>query len=437
MNSRALKAQAAALQEYDELQRFVERLRGVQRSSDAAGGGSAGALGSGGDFVRMEWARDGGAHGGGARFQFQPAAGDAAAAAAFCQASVNVSHVHYDDVPTARIDSATALSVIVHPASPRAPSIHFHVSFMEPRGASGGYWRIIADLNPAIADPGQVAAFEAALRAVVPPALLADARRFGDDYFYIPALERHRGAVHLFVAKLADSDHDGGTGGGGGAGDAGRALALALRLGERVIDTYAGIAGGATLQHPRAALPAAGAECRSQLEYHTLYFFQVLTLDRGTTHGLLAHADNDVGTLGSLPPRVDGALLARWAARLPAGSPQRLLLRRLIAALPRGDEGVSDVTAETRQALAGVVRAYYREDMSRARLQAKMDMAWWGARPRDGWVLPLPEERESEAGAGAQPKPSKVRQASTMAILEELARRSKQQQEEEVVAAKK
>ena len=33
---------------------------------------------------------------------------------------------------------------------------------------------------------------------------------------------------------------------------------------------------------------------------HSL-FFQVLTLDRGTTHGLLAHGDNDVGTLGSLP----------------------------------------------------------------------------------------------------------------------------------------
>ena len=36
----------------------------------------------------------------------------------------------------------------------------------------------------------------------------------------------------------------------------------------------------------------------------------------GTTHGLLAHSDNDVGTLGSLPMRADTNLLESWCEEL-------------------------------------------------------------------------------------------------------------------------
>ena len=46
------------------------------------------------------------------------------------------------------------------------------------------------------------------------------------------------------------------------------------------------------------------------------YLFQVLTLDRGTTHGLLAHSENDVGTLGSLPTVVDRQLLQSWMEKV-------------------------------------------------------------------------------------------------------------------------
>merc|ERR1712146_558966 len=100
----------------------------------------------------------------------------------------------------------------------------------------------------------------------------------------------------------------------------------------------------------------------------------------GTTHGLLAHRDNDVGTLGSLPARVDGKLLASWVERLDADSPQRLLLRRILDVLPEKDAGVSAVDDGVRQALADVVRKYYQEDRSRTQLQAKLDLAWWGQR---------------------------------------------------------
>ena len=220
-----------------------------------------------------------GLHGGGIRYQ--TVAADSPGL--FNRASVNVSAVHYEDKPKYPVDSATALSVILHPTSPRAPSMHFHISYMEPRGRPP-YWRMIADLNPSIVNHADIAEFEAAVRGVpgLSPALCGDAEAFGDAYFWIPALERHRGAYHLFIAKLEPEELD-----------PSAALRLAEALATTAIDTYANIVSRATATHPPAA---ASAEDRArQLDYHTLYLYQVLTLDRGTTHGILAHDQNDVG----------------------------------------------------------------------------------------------------------------------------------------------
>ena len=159
------------------------------------------------------------------------------------------------------IDSATALSVIIHPRNPHAPSMHFHIrcgpsqltispsapskgcvllgmpaprcmhgsansiadtdamtmagsalllrlpvvragvsSFMEMR-QKGNYWRMIADLNPSIASSEDTAAFKANLGTIkhLDKDLQEDAFTFGDRYFYIPALDTHRGACHLYV----------------------------------------------------------------------------------------------------------------------------------------------------------------------------------------------------------------------------------------------
>ena len=54
-------------------------------------------------------------------------------------------------------------------------------------------------------------------------------------------------------------------------------------------------------------VPVLDEATAQQLAYHTLYFFQVLTLDRGTTSGLLVHDQNDLGIMGSLPAWVDRA----------------------------------------------------------------------------------------------------------------------------------
>ena len=64
----------------------------------------------------IKWERDEGIHGGGIRYQQIDSS-------IFHRATINVSGVHYEDKEKYPIDSATALSVILHPKNPYAPSI--------------------------------------------------------------------------------------------------------------------------------------------------------------------------------------------------------------------------------------------------------------------------------------------------------------------------
>jgi coproporphyrinogen III oxidase len=319
-----------------------------QRMVDAQ---EAVARGTGEDdrFGETTWLRDDGRHGGGSRRSI-------ADTRVFDRASVNVSQVHYDDEPAKRLSSATALSTIIHPRNPHAPSVHIHVSWTEMRDGTG-YWRIMADLNPSIRDTDLARAatsrFVDALRAAA-PATFDEAARQGDRYFHIPALDRHRGVAHFYLEQYATADAE---------ADA----ALARTVGATAIDTHAGIVAEAL----RSAPPVDDAARSAQLAYHTLYLFQVLTLDRGTTSGLLVHDQNDVGILGSLPSHVDRALLASWRARVP--SPIDRLLDDILAALPAGDGAVL-VGDDTKRALAAGVRAFYRANPAALELQARGDV---------------------------------------------------------------
>lgn len=331
-------AARAALQLVTDLQRrMVAAQEGVARSTGASDA-----------FGDHAWLRDEGRHGGGNRRSI-------ADTTVFDRASVNVSQVHYDDDPAKRLSSATALSTIIHPRHPHAPSVHVHVSWTEMRDGSG-YWRIMADLNPAITDSEPALAakarFAAALRAAA-PAIHDEAARQGDSYFFIPALGRHRGVAHFYLEQYATADRD---------ADA----VLARRVGETAIDTHAAIVTEAL----RAAAPATAEDQARQLAYHTLYLFQVLTLDRGTTSGLLVHDQNDVGILGSLPSHVDRDLLASWRVRVP--TPVDELVDQLLAALPPGGVVLVDDTAKQR--LAAAVRAFYQANPKALDLQARGDV---------------------------------------------------------------
>ncbi|RMH61886.1 MAG: coproporphyrinogen III oxidase [Zetaproteobacteria bacterium] len=324
-HAQSSKASAALELVEDLQQRFVaalERLAGSQC------------------FQAVHWRRDEGRHGGGMRLE-------AGEEGMFNRASVNVSQVHYDDDPARRLGSATALSTIIHPAHPLAPSVHIHISYTELKSGDG-YWRIMADLNPAIEDASSRDRFRQTLQAAA-PTHFEEAMAQGERYFFIPALGRHRGVAHFYLEQFT-------------SGDFSADLALARAVGEAAIDGYVAILADIL----PGATPPSAAQLQAQLAYHTLYFFQVLTLDRGTTAGLLVHDQNDIGILGSLPARIDRALLATWRKRLP--KPQDALLDALLSVLPKTSPTPIDQTAKAR--LAHVVRQHYRAHPEALKLQA-------------------------------------------------------------------
>lgn len=291
-------------------------------------------------FVPIEWFRDKGRHGGGIRYEARDSA-------LFNAASVNVSQVHYDDSPARKLASATALSAIIHPKDPHTPSVHIHISWTEMRDGHG-YWRLMADLNPAIEHVEETLKYSICLQAAA-GGQYDEASAQGDRYFYIPALDRHRGVTHFYLEEY-------------NSGDAEYDLFLAEIVGNAAIDCYA----NQVISAIKADRPVSDEDRKRQLDYHTLYLFQVLTLDRGTTSGLLIHDQNDVGILGSLPTYVDRELLVSWLERM--SPPQDILLRQIIEALP--DTSPSKVDEATKLRLAKVVREHYRAHPEALSMQA-------------------------------------------------------------------
>ncbi len=311
---------------------FVESLNNLSRE-----------LGMNVPFQRVEWFRDEGRHGGGVRFE-------AADTKLFNRGSVNYSQVHYDDEPAKKLSSATAISTIIHPANPLVPSMHMHISWTEMRDGSG-YWRIMADLNPSNPDPRDTERFEKALQKASQNHY-DEGKAQGERYFYIPALKRHRGVSHFYLEHF-------------NSGDEIADRRFASDFGTAVIDTYIAIIRDAMEQRAEYTEEALA----KQREYHTLYLLQVLTLDRGTTSGLLIHDQNDVGIMGSLPSHVDKRLLQSWIGRLDGV--QNDLLQSIIDALGEGDVVLVDEKVKT--ALANVVRRHYRAHPEALALQASGD----------------------------------------------------------------
>lgn len=297
-------------------------------------------LGSNKPFVAVEWFRDEGAHGGGVRYE-------SADEQLFNRGSVNYSQVHYDDDPTKKLSSATAISTIIHPANPLAPSMHMHISWTEMRDGSG-YWRLMADLNPSNPNPQETQSFEKMLREAS-QTYYDEGSAQGNRYFYIPALGRHRGVSHFYLENFKSGDEVADT-------------SFASSFGTKVIDTYITILGDTLQKHQEVD----DAARKKQLEYHTLYLLQVLTLDRGTTSGLLIHNQNDIGIMGSLPSHVDKALLQTWVGKL--NGVQNDLLQEIVDMLGEGD--VVLVDEKMKSALANVVRHHYQLHPDAIALQA-------------------------------------------------------------------
>ncbi|SFV70989.1 Coproporphyrinogen III oxidase, aerobic [hydrothermal vent metagenome] len=298
--------------------------------------------GEGRSCETIEWGRDKGQHGGGLRYETRDEL-------VFNRGSVNVSQVHYDDTPSKKLASATAISTIIHPRNPHAPSLHMHISWTQMRNGEG-YWRIMADLNPSLIGESDLdkTIFSKALEEVAGD-LYAEGKEEGDKYFNIPVLDRTRGVSHFYLEGYHSSDFE-------------KDKLFAKKVGEQVIDTYIAIISAKLSMHQSITKE----EKTEQLAYHTLYLFQVLTLDRGTTSGLLVHSQNDVGIMGSLPSHINRDILLSWKSRMP--KPQDELVASLLNALP--NLVPTPVEEKTKLALANAVRKHYTQYPKALSLQA-------------------------------------------------------------------
>lgn len=319
-----------ALKVVEELQSyFVEKLNNVSKE-----------FGENKRFERVEWLRDNGVHGGGSRYEARDES-------VFNRGSVNVSQVHYDDDETKKLSSASAISTIIHPQNPRVPSMHMHISLTEMRDGKM-YWRLMADLNPSIKDELDKKAFDTMLESASEK-FYKEGSAQGDRYFHIPVLNRTRGVSHFYLENFS-------------SGDFVLDKTFALSFGKAVIDQYISIVSAAIQKNPEIN----EADKQEQLAYHTTYLFQVLTLDRGTTSGLLIHDQNDVGIMGSIPSHIDVELLKSWIKLMP--KPQDELLEKIIDAL--GGSGVVEVDEAIKKRLADSVRKHYQAHPKALDMQA-------------------------------------------------------------------
>lgn len=292
-------------------------------------------------FEAISWLRDEGLHGGGVRYTSKDER-------LFNASSVNISQVHYDDLSDKSLSSASALSTIIHPKNPHAPSIHIHVSLTELRDGSH-YWRVMADLNPSIFYEEDKKTFDAMLKNAA-PSLHKEAMKQGEKYFKIPALKRHRGISHFYLEEHTMDSLE-------------AEMAFTKQFTQKVINSYCEIINAAI----KNRCSISSKEITEQLNYHTLYLFQVLTLDRGTTAGILIHKQNDLGILASLPLYVDKNLLFLWAQKLD--SPQNELALELANAV--NTEGKIDDA--TKLQFAYILREHYKKYPEALELQASGD----------------------------------------------------------------
>lgn len=289
-------------------------------------------------FEEVIWLRENGTCGGGNRFEAKDEV-------LFNRASVNVSQVHYDLDENKTLQSATAISTIIHPNNPNVPSIHIHISLTTFKNGDF-YWRIMADLNPSLENEEDKKIFDNALKEISKNDFEEGVKQ-GEKYFFIPALNRHRGISHFYLENYKTDDKK-------------RDFIFAQSFGEKVIDTYIQIITNAFLNKKSFSVQ----DIKKQLDYHTLYLFQVLTLDRGTTSGLLVHNQNDVGIMGSLPKYVNKSLLKSWIDKLP--SPQNILLEEIINVID--EKGLIDTP--TKEKLASIVRSHYKKYPDSLKYQA-------------------------------------------------------------------
>jgi coproporphyrinogen III oxidase len=187
---------------------------------------------------------------------------------------------------------SASISLIVHPRSPRVPTVHMNTRFLS---TAVGWFGGGADLTPTIEEQRSQEAddavmFHAAMQGACDafdPAWHAKYKAWCDEYFFLPHRGETRGVGGIFYDR-----HD--------SGDFERDFAFTQAVGEAFLEVYPKI-----VRH-RMNEPWTEADRAEQLIRRGRYVEFNLLYDRGTMFGLKA-GGNIATILSSMPP------LAAWS----------------------------------------------------------------------------------------------------------------------------
>jgi coproporphyrinogen III oxidase len=184
---------------------------------------------------------------------------------------------------------SASISLIIHPRSPRVPTVHMNTRFLSTAVSwfGGG-----ADLTPMMEvdrrqDAPDAVVFHEAMKAACDahhPDWHARYKAWCDEYFFLPHRNEPRGIGGIFYDR-----HD--------SGDFERDFAFTQAVGEAFLDIYPKIV------RRRMAEPWTEAERHEQMVRRGRYVEFNLLYDRGTMFGLKAGGNIET-ILSSMPPMV-------------------------------------------------------------------------------------------------------------------------------------
>lgn len=184
---------------------------------------------------------------------------------------------------------STSISLIIHPRSPRVPTVHMNTRYLS---TAQGWFGGGADLTPLLPDqrhqdaPDAVMFHDAMRRACAAhdPAYYDKFKAWADTYFFLPHRNQARGVGGIFYDHLNTGDFD-------------RDFAFTRDVGAALLDVYPKIV------RKRMMEPWTEAERQQQLACRGLYVEFNLLYDRGTMFGLQTGGNIET-ILSSMPPLV-------------------------------------------------------------------------------------------------------------------------------------
>ncbi|MBR0934157.1 oxygen-dependent coproporphyrinogen oxidase [Bradyrhizobium jicamae] len=182
---------------------------------------------------------------------------------------------------------SASISLIIHPRSPRVPTVHMNTRFL---ATSRGWFGGGADLTPMLTCQRDQAApdaieFHARMRQACEAHGSKHYPKFkawADEYFFLPHRGQARGVGGLFYDHLDSGDFE-------------RDFALTREVGLALLDVYPKIV------RRRMVEPWDDEDRRQQLAFRSLYAEFNLLYDRGTTFGLKTGGNVET-ILSSMPP---------------------------------------------------------------------------------------------------------------------------------------